>query len=49
MDGDNLKQRAFSGIFWSAVQKFGNMGISFVSNIVLARMLTPDDFGCIGM
>ena len=49
MDGDNLKQRAFSGIFWSAVQKFGNMGISFVSNIVLARMLTPDDFGCVGM
>lgn len=49
MDGDNLKQRAFSGMLWSAVQKFGNMGISFVSNIVLARMLTPDDFGCIGM
>ena len=36
-------------MIWSAVQKFGNMGISFVSNIVLARMLTPDDYGCIGM
>ena len=36
-------------MLWSAVQKFGNMGISFVSNIILARMLTPDDYGCIGM
>ncbi len=49
MQGENLKQKAVSGMLWSAVQKFGNMGISFVSNIVLARMLTPDDYGCIGM
>jgi O-antigen/teichoic acid export membrane protein len=45
----SLKQKTVSGMIWSGVQKFGNMGISFVSNIVLARMLTPDDFGCIGM
>lgn len=25
------------------------MGISFVSNIILARLLTPDDYGCVGM
>ena len=25
------------------------MAISFVANIVLARLLSPDDFGCIGM
>ena len=45
----SLKQQTISGMLWSAVQKFGNMGISFVTNIVLARMLTPDDYGCIGM
>lgn len=45
----SLKQKTVSGMIWSAAQKFGNMGISFVSNIVLARMLTPDDYGCIGM
>ena len=49
METTNLKQKTVSGMLWSAVQKFGNMGISFVSNIVLARMLTPDDFGCIGL
>ena len=36
-------------MIWSSLQRFGTMGISFVSNIVLARLLTPDDYGCIGM
>lgn len=49
MAEENLKAKTLSGMIWSALQRFGNMGISFVSNIVLARMLTPDDYGCIGM
>lgn len=36
-------------MIWSGVQRFGTLGISFISNMVLARMLSPDDFGCIGM
>lgn len=36
-------------MIWSFVQRFGTMVISFVSNIVLARLLTPDDYGTIGM
>lgn len=44
-----LKQKAISGVIWSSIQKFGTMGISFVSNIILARLLTPDDYGCVGM
>ena len=46
---NDIRQKTISGMFWSAVQKFGYMGITFVSNILLARMLTPEDFGCIGM
>lgn len=46
---ENLKAKTVSGMIWSALQRFGTMGISFVSNIVLARLLTPDDYGCIGM
>ena len=46
---DNLKRKTVSGMLWSSFQKFGTMGISFVSNIVLARLLTPEDYGCIGM
>lgn len=45
----SLKQKTVSGVIWSSLQRFGTMGISFISNIVLARLLTPDDYGCIGM
>jgi len=45
----SLKQKTISGIIWSAVQRFGSMTISFISNLVLARLLLPEDFGCIGM
>lgn len=44
-----LKQQTISGMIWSSLQRFGAMGISFISNIVLARLLTPDDYGCIGI
>lgn len=46
---ERLKHKAINGAFWSGIQKFGLSAISFLSNIVLARMLTPDDYGCIGM
>lgn len=44
-----LKQKTVSGMIWSFVQRFGVMIISFCSNLVLARLLTPDDYGLIGM
>ena len=44
-----LKQKTVSGMIWSFVQRFGVMIISFFSNIILARLLTPDDYGLIGM
>lgn len=44
-----LKQKAASGMVWTSIQKFAGMGISFISGIILARLLTPDDYGCIGM
>ena len=36
-------------MLWAGIQRFGTTIISFLSNIVLARLLTPEDFGCIGM
>lgn len=36
-------------MFWTAVQKFGITGISFGANIILARQLSPGDYGIIGM
>ena len=45
----NLKQKAASGMVWTALQKYSTMLIQFISGIILARLLTPYDYGCIGM
>ena len=44
-----LKQKAASGMVWTAAQKYSVMGIRFISGIILARLLTAYDYGCIGM
>ena len=45
----SLKQKAASGMVWTALQKYSQMIIHFISGIILARLLTPYDYGCIGM
>lgn len=45
----NLKQKAASSMVWTAFQKYTKMGVTFISGIILARLLTPFDYGCIGM
>ncbi len=45
----SLRQKATSGVVWTAVQKYSVTFITFVSDIVLARLLSPYDFGCIEM
>lgn len=45
----SLKQKTISGLFWSFIENFANLGISFVVGIILARLLTPREFGVIGM
>lgn len=36
-------------VLWSFVQRVGGITISFVSNVILARILFPEDFGIIGL
>lgn len=45
----DIKKKTLSSLIWNALQRFGTIGINFISNIILARLLTPDDFGAIGM
>ena len=49
MATSDLKQKAAAGMAWTAVQKYSTMIIQFISGIILARLLTPHDYGCIGM
>lgn len=45
----SLKQKTISGLSWSFVDQIGNLGIYFIVGIVLARLLSPREFGLIGM
>ena len=49
MPDKNLKQKAVSGILWTTAQRFSSIFIQFLSGIILARLLSPEDYGCIGM
>lgn len=46
---ESLKQKTFHGIIWSSLERFSVQGIQFVVMIIMARMLTPDDYGLVGM
>lgn len=49
MAQEDLKQKAFKGVFWSFCERFGSLLILFTTNIVLARILSPNEFGLIGI
>jgi len=46
---DNLKQKTVDAMIWRGMETFGQQGITFVIQIVLARLLLPEQFGLIGM
>ena len=46
---ESLKQATTKGLFWSSVERFSNQGVQFIFSIVLARLLSPSDFGIIAM
>lgn len=45
----NLKQKAIKGVYWNFINNFANLGIQFIVGIILARILSPREFGLIGM
>lgn len=44
-----IHMRFRTAIIWNGISQFGQSGITLLSTIILARMLTPDDFGLIGI
>lgn len=49
MAEQNVKSKSVKGVFWSFVDNFAGMILSFVIGIVLARLLTPTDYGTVGV
>lgn len=46
---ESLKNKTVKGVGWSAIDNVSQMGVTFVVSIVLARLLSPDDYGLIGL
>ena len=42
---DSLKQKAAKGVLWSTIERFSVQGVQFLIMIVMARLLTPHDYG----
>ncbi len=39
----------FSGMFWSGLGQVWNLGVGFVISLILARLLTPEEFGVVAI
>ena len=46
---DSLKSKSIIAVVWDILGSLSTQGIQFVISIILARILTPADFGLIGM
>ena len=46
---ESLKNKTVKGVAWSGIDNVAQFGVSFVVSIVLARLLSPDDYGLIGI
>lgn len=46
---DNLKQKAVNSVAWSAIDRVTSQGIQFVFNILIARILLPEDYGVVAL
>ncbi len=46
---DSLRHKAVKGVVWSSVERFSVQGVQFVVMVVMARLLTPKDYGLVGM
>lgn len=49
MSEKNAKSKSVKGTVWSFADNFMTIGCSFVIGVVLARLLTPSDYGTVGV
>lgn len=48
-EGPSIGRKAVRGTIWAAADRFGTLAVQFGVNLILARLLTPADYGMIGM
>lgn len=45
----SIKQEMISGIFWTAIQKYSGLIVQIIVTAILARLLSPEDFGVVAV
>lgn len=45
----SLRKQSLDALFWSAIDTVGRQGIQFLTSVLLARLLSPAEFGLMGM
>jgi len=48
-DNSSIKPKIISALFWKLMERGGTQGIQFVVQIILARLLLPEDYGTIAI
>lgn len=46
---DNFRNRTISGLRWSGISQVGRQLLNFFTSVILARLLSPQEFGLLGM
>lgn len=46
---ESLKKQTVSGVIWSSIERFSVQGVQFLIMVIMARLLTPNDYGLVGM
>lgn len=49
MSTESLKDKTVKGTFWSAMDNMTNVGVSFIISIILARLLSPSEYGILAI
>ncbi|RHC74364.1 lipopolysaccharide biosynthesis protein [Prevotella sp. AM34-19LB] len=49
MQQESLKNKTIKGVGWSAADALLGQGVTFIVGLVLARLLSPDEYGLIGI
>ncbi len=49
MSEQSLKGKTVKGVAWSGIDNVAQYAVSFIVSIILARLLSPDDYGLLGI
>ncbi len=49
MGGESLKSKVVKGAVWTLLEKLSGQIVQFVVGMILARLLTPDDYGTVAL